>query len=533
MRRLLKQLAISVTSFTLIVLAATPVSAASENWEIATLVSKSTGGSYVNDKSYFNQDMAVHSYSTDGNYIVFSSLASDLTSDTDNNSGAGDVYLYSRSTDTVSLVSKAVDGTGTGNGESLAPAISGDGRYIVYRSAATDLVADNDLNGTNEDIFLYDQNTGITSLVSHNLTNTGSANQPSTYPVISTDGSTIGFRSNATDLTTDNYSSGEGQFFVYDVASGTITLISKSTNGTDASNGDNDDFTLSADGSILAFRSTANDLTMDTDTNGKYDIFTYDRNTSTMTLITKNLTGNDAGNDESLHPNMTDDASKIIFYSIASDIVAGDVNNSSDAIIYESATESLSIVSRNEDGTQIGDGLTSMVGELPWISPDGKYIGWPVLETDEDTYYYIHSYVRNMLTGAVTQLPSYSSGPYHFTMVSGYISSTNELLYITTGMNPLGIADENSINASTQAGNEQLYLMQLASEDDDTDGANNSGSNSTNSSGQQAESLAETGGNLATTKLVALLLIAFGLCLCSRASKLHLSQYYKKYSKMV
>jgi len=50
------------------------------------------------------------------------------------------------------------------HGESYAPSLSADGRYVAFASLAGDLVSD-DTNGAS-DIFVYDRRTGTTERVS-------------------------------------------------------------------------------------------------------------------------------------------------------------------------------------------------------------------------------------------------------------------------------------------------------------------------------------------------------------------------------
>ena len=83
------------------------------------------------------------------------------------------------------------------NGSSTTPFISGDGRYVVFQSKASDLVA-NDTNGLS-DIFARDRVLGVTMLVSANAQGRA-GNGPSARPVLAADGRTVAFQSFASDL---------------------------------------------------------------------------------------------------------------------------------------------------------------------------------------------------------------------------------------------------------------------------------------------------------------------------------------------
>ena len=114
-----------------------------------------------------------------------------------------DVYLIDQNSGQESLVSVNRDGTGAGNDQSLSPLITPDGRYVLFRSRASDLVA-NDTNGMS-DVFLRDTLLGRTILLSINRDATGSGNQFSGNPIMSADGSTVLFESYASDLIAGDY----------------------------------------------------------------------------------------------------------------------------------------------------------------------------------------------------------------------------------------------------------------------------------------------------------------------------------------
>ena len=97
--------------------------------------------------------------SADGRYVVFYSDSSNLVSGDTN--GANDVFLHDMQTGTTSRISVSSSGT-AGNSESFFPSISADGRYVVFTSAATNLVS-GDTNGI-EDVFVRDLQAGTTTI---------------------------------------------------------------------------------------------------------------------------------------------------------------------------------------------------------------------------------------------------------------------------------------------------------------------------------------------------------------------------------
>jgi hypothetical protein len=147
--------------------------------------------------------------------------------------------------------------------------ICGNGRYVVFYSGASNLVA-GDTNGW-PDIFFHDLLTGMTQRASEGPGGL-QANGPSFYNSISADGRFVAFSSNATNLIPGAYTFG---VFVHDMLTGTNELMSISTGGTPGA-GSSDMSSISGDGRFVAFRSNAANLVAG-DTNGRVDIFLHDR----------------------------------------------------------------------------------------------------------------------------------------------------------------------------------------------------------------------------------------------------------------
>jgi Tol biopolymer transport system component len=109
------------------------------------------------------------------------------------------VFMFDRDTGVTRRVSVRSDGTEAIGGWSDLPAISADGRWITYDSAATNIVG-NDTNGLN-DVFLFDRDTGVTRRVSVTSDGTeATGGGPSSGPAISADGRSITYSSTATNL---------------------------------------------------------------------------------------------------------------------------------------------------------------------------------------------------------------------------------------------------------------------------------------------------------------------------------------------
>ncbi len=155
------------------------------------------------------------SASADGRYIAYASEAENFVPGDTN--GFRDVYIRDLAGNTNRLVS-ADPGDVSGNGLSAEPAISGDGRYVAFTSSATNLVA-GDINQVT-DVFARDLQTGSMVLVSLKFNGSGPGNKASSSPALSADGRWLLFRSQATDLASGTFT-GTENLFLRDLQLGT------------------------------------------------------------------------------------------------------------------------------------------------------------------------------------------------------------------------------------------------------------------------------------------------------------------------
>ncbi len=125
---------------------------------------------------------------------------------------AGDVFAQDLRTGQETLISSAVGGNVGATGISINPVISSDARYVVFASKAGNLVS-NDFNKT-FDVFVRDRILGKSTLLSLNSLGTASGNAASARPALSADGRTVIFQSLATDLTSGDFNRKRDVFFV-------------------------------------------------------------------------------------------------------------------------------------------------------------------------------------------------------------------------------------------------------------------------------------------------------------------------------
>jgi hypothetical protein len=315
---------------------------------------------------------ALPSISPDGRYVVFTSLSSGLPGGAPN--GTDDVYLYDRQTGRTERVSVSSNG-GAGNQESVFGAPSADGRYVVFDSSATNLVA-GDTNG-HEDVFLRDRRTAQTTRVS--VTSTGAQGDNASWrPVMSADGRFIAFNSAASNLVA-NDTNNATDVLVRDVWTGQMTRVSVASDGTQ-SNGGSEVSGISADGRFVVFSSSASNL-VSGDTNGVADMFVHDRQTGQTTRVSVSGTGifgnGVQGNGDSTEGTISADGRYVVFRSWASNLVPNDFNGVVDEFVRDLRTGQLLRVNVASDGTQAN---ASSIGDddgcciTPTISADGRSV---------------------------------------------------------------------------------------------------------------------------------------------------------------
>ena len=216
------------------------------------LADKTTRVSVASDGVQANDYNAFPVISADGRYVAFQSYANNLVPEDSNE--ALDIIVHDRTSGETSRASLASDGS-QGNDSSGNPAISADGRYVAFASAADNLVP-GDSNGA-FDIFVHDRASGETSRVS--LASDGSqASNYSWYSAISASGRYVAFASAADNLVPGD-SNGVIDTFVHDRVSHQTTRVSLAS---DSSQGNSDSWypAITADGRLVAFQSWADNL---------------------------------------------------------------------------------------------------------------------------------------------------------------------------------------------------------------------------------------------------------------------------------
>jgi Tol biopolymer transport system component len=155
------------------------------------------------------------------------------------------------------------------------------------------------------------------------------------------------------------------QVYCYDLEAGTKTLLSKGFYSGVEGAGDSDTPDVSPDGRWVLFRSEANDL-VPSDTNSASDVFLYDRQNGMTTLLSVNALGEASGNNRSSLPRFTGNGQMVLFMSRASDLAKGDLNQETD------------LFALTQPFTNVFPPLYQTIGVLPAFGPK-PVLSWPLI----------------------------------------------------------------------------------------------------------------------------------------------------------
>lgn len=316
--------------------------------------------SVTSDGLQANNSSFAPSLSANGRFAAFESNATNLVPGDTNETT--DIFVHDRDTGDIVRVSVASDGS-QGNRRSAESHISADGRFVVFRSAASNLVPGDTNNEI--DIFVHDRETRETTRVS--VASDGvQANDFNFAPRISADGRFVSFGSDATNLVPGD-TNDVCDSFVHDRFTGEIMQVSVARNGSQANDFSFAPGGLSEDGRYIVFDSDASNL-VPGDTNGATDVFVHDRETAETTRVSVSSDGFQA-NDFSLAGSISVTGRVIVFTSAASNLVPGDVNGASDIFVHDRFTGETKGVSVSSDGAQVNGGRVNSQ-----VNADGQLV---------------------------------------------------------------------------------------------------------------------------------------------------------------
>ncbi|MEM7585796.1 MAG: GEVED domain-containing protein [Acidobacteriota bacterium] len=348
-------------------------------WERAggaiTLASRTAGDPTVSGTG----ESLVRGLSEDGDTVLIESTAFDLVAGfVDNNSFGSDLFTWHGSTDEIQLVTRSTLGDTVGaNGFVESPALSADGSSVVFRYGGTDLIL-GFIAGPDSDIFQWQRATGEIALVSRTAADPLAGAGGGSFErsgAVSADGSRVAFES-FSDQIVEEDSNGARDVFLWERSTGTVQLISRSATVVTSSADDNSVIaSISGDGSVIGFRSSATDLVagfmppaVPSD-----QIFVWQEATDEIMLASRSTgEATQASNRPGEEPIVLPDGGAILFRSEASDLVVGFGES---LFAFELANQQNRVVSKVEQPLAIIMGDPRRSDEAV-VSADGRFVAF-------------------------------------------------------------------------------------------------------------------------------------------------------------
>lgn len=342
------------------------------------LVSVSSSGEKADDLN-----LAFHDISGSGRYVVFDTPATNL--DPNDNTPFFNVFLRDTLTKTTEFISSSSSGE-HGNSGSMFPTTSHDGRFVVFSSHASNLIA-NDTNNL-QDIFLKDRANGTVTCLT--ISSTGEqANDYSDSPHISDSGNYVVFESRASNLVSGD-TNGAQDIFIYSRITSTLERVSVSSAGLQA-NSLSHSASVSGDDRFVVFSSLATNLDSN-DTSLALDVYLRDR----LNQTTKCLSC-DSGLPlrDGYAPDISEDG-RYVVYEGGHDFAPGAVRN--DIFLYEISTGITTLVNVSEYYGEQADTHSAR----PKISANGRYVVFESEATNLDVSFSGNGYRNIFLKDIVT-----------------------------------------------------------------------------------------------------------------------------------
>ncbi len=328
-----------------------------------SLISHTSTGAKANDNS-ISPDL-----STNGNRVVFSSLATDLTNDAVF-AQYYDIFSYDFNSSTMKLASVAHFTPNTILSDVKYPRTSSDQLSVIYQSNTPNLVAES-LGVATNDLFLLDRNTNTHTKIATKVDDYASDISPS--------GNYISFATQF--LPPDGIIDlGATYVFLYDRTNDSYTLIEQGESSRVNDNG------------VVAFQTTAG---IDAnDSNLTNDLYVYNPTTSDVILISKDMTGNAAS---IYFLNGFDIGGKnnniwVTFSSDNSNIVPNDNNSTYDVFIKKLPNGSISRITETVSGVEANGSST-----MHSISEDGNWIAFQTQATNLTLDDYSQAYAEQII----------------------------------------------------------------------------------------------------------------------------------------
>ncbi len=291
---------------------------------------------------------------------------------------------------------------------SVAPAVGGviatgvnEGQYITYMTSWN---VDPKHGGKNRQIIWFNRGNGQTALVSRGLDGFG-ANKDSYEPVINSRGYEVAFESSATNLVPKDVNNAS-DVFMWSLMTDQMHCITCEGNSHSSA------ASISGNAGFIAFQSNASNLTPGVEGNSTTNVYVKNTVTGETILISKDpKTGKGVGG---MYPSISEDGSRIAFYSNSDKLVDGDTNRLWDIFIWESGNPNLKRISLTASGAERNQGneSTSRVVK-PTISGNGKFVTFATTATNmigDETTPIQQVYVADIETGAIVRASQTEGG---------------------------------------------------------------------------------------------------------------------------
>jgi Tol biopolymer transport system component len=297
----------------------------------------------------------------------------------------------------------------------------------------------------------------------------GVASGGATGVSISADGRYVAFASPANNIVLGDTNLGT-DVFVRDLVSNSVVLVSRAMSGGSA-NGTSVEPSISADGTRVAFHTTA--ALVASDTNGVIDVYVRELSTQTTIRVSSPLVSGTAG--DSTWPAISGNGRYVAFNSVSDNLVNGDTNGHIDVFVRDLNTSSTERASVATGGTQASGGFGSFD---PDVSDDGNLVVFSSNETSlggPDSAVR-HIYVRNRSQNTTALL---TRAPSNFPSSAGVaqdpsISSDGAWVMFHSTMSDLVAGDLNGVEDvfRVAAGGGSLTRVGLATDEGQGEGAN-------------------------------------------------------------
>jgi uncharacterized repeat protein (TIGR01451 family) len=449
------------------------------------------------------------SISTNGQYVLFETAATDIVAQAV--SGSGDVYVRDLVNNKTTLASQGANGPG--NEPSQRAAMTPDGRYVVFSSYSTNLVAAGVVTNFAQNIYVRDTVADTTRIVSVNAGQGG--NEESSDPLITPDGQHVVFNGYATNLA-PNVTNKQENVFISDLTGGAISLVDVSGAGLLA-NSYGEAAAVSTNGQFVLFYSAANNLVSNSvasqsiflrdvvsnntylvsvnlmgsadntsgaaamTPDGRFVAFTssddlatnYDypppgvyvrdmlSNTTALVNISTNASGN-SGNQLAASPSITPDGRYVSYVSAANNLISGPIYYSRNVFRRDRVTAETAIVSAvySQTGINFQTGNNqSGTSSAPSISTNGQWAAFDSYASDlapEDTNSLEHVYLVNLTNGGALTLISAT-----FSGIVGNAASTHPVLS-ADGSTVIFQSYANNLVSSVNNGVQNIYAYNVA-----------------------------------------------------------------------